>query len=111
MKYLTIQEVLCVGDLSGFEARLDELMNSLLDLAEQDTYIEDPDLAATLTIGRVDVQMTVEAEDPAEAMVKALCALRTAIHAIGDATPGWETDRAVMHVAPLEDADRLFADA
>lgn len=111
MKYLTIQEVLCIGDLSDFEARLDGLMNALLELAEQDPSIEDPDLAATLTTGRVDVQMTVEAEDPAEAMVKALCTLRSAIHAIGDATPGWETARAVMHVAPVEESARLFVDA
>jgi len=111
MKYLTVQEVLCVGDLSDFDARLGDLMNALIDLEDQDSSIEDPDLAAHLAEGRVDVQMTVEAEDPAEAMVKALCALRAAIHAIGDATPGWETSRAVMHVAPAEDSDRLFVDA
>jgi len=111
MKYMTIQEVQCVGDLSIFDARLDDLMNALLDLEENDAAIEDPDLAATLSRGTVDVQMVVEAGDPADAMVKALCFLRTAIHAIGDATPGWETQRAVMHVAPADAADRLLADA
>jgi hypothetical protein len=52
--------------------------------------------------------MIVDAEDPAVAMVKALATLRAAIHALGDATPGWETATAVMHVAPANAADRLL---
>lgn len=110
MKYLTVQEVACIGP-TACEKRLDPLMEALLDLEEVDEAIMDPDLAADLSTGRVDVQMTVEADDPAEAMVKALAALRTAIHAIGDATPGWETTTAVMHVAPADAADRLLAGA
>jgi hypothetical protein len=86
-------------------------MNALLDLEEKDPTVEDPDLAAQLVDGFVDVQMMVEAADPAEAMVKALCFLRAAIHTIGDATPGWETSNAVMHAAPADSSDRLFADA
>ncbi|WP_068922217.1 hypothetical protein [Planobispora rosea] len=111
MKYMTIQQIQCVGDLARFDDRLDELMNALLDLEDGDPAVEDPDLAAQLAEGFVDVQMTVEAEDPAEAMVKALCFLRSAIHSIGDATPGWETSNAVMHAAPADASDRLFAEA
>jgi hypothetical protein len=107
MKYMTVQQVRYGGDLERFDERLDELMNALLDLEDMDPAIEDPDLAATLTTGIVDVQMVTEADDPAEAMVKALCFLRSALHSIGDATPGWETQRAVMHVAPADDTDRL----
>mgnify|MGYP001603952771 CR=1 FL=1 len=110
MKYLTIQEVLCIGDLSDFEDRVGELVTALLDL-EDDEDVEDPDVAANLPKGRVDVQMVVEASDPANAAVKATCFLRTAIHAIGDATPGWETSRTVLHVAPADTSDRLFAGA
>jgi hypothetical protein len=84
-------------------------MDALLDLEMVDGAIADPDLAADMSSGCVDVQMTVDAEDPAVAMVKALATLRAAIHAIGDATPGWETASAVMHVAPVEAADRLLA--
>ncbi|MGH3266098.1 MAG: hypothetical protein ACRDNS_29360, partial [Trebonia sp.] len=91
------------------EPRLDPLMEALLDLEEADAAISDPDIAADVSTGCVDVQMTVDADDPAAAMVKALATLRAAIHAIGDATPGWETATAVMHVAPADAADRLLA--
>ena len=110
MKYLTVQQVTCHGDTPCAD-RLDPLMEALLDLEMADAAIEDPDIAAEVTTGRVDVQMTIEAEDPAVAMVKALATLRAAIHAIGDATPGWETNTAVMHVAPADSPDRLLASA
>ena len=108
MKYLTVQEIQCAGP-GACEPRLDPLMDALLDLEEADKAITDPDLAADLSTGRVDVQMIVDADDPATAMVKALATVRAAIHAIGDATPGWETATAVMHVAPADAADRLLA--
>lgn len=108
MKYLTIQEIQCVGP-DSCDQRLYPLMEALLDLEAVDAAITDPDLAADLSSGRVDVQMIVDADDPAVAMVKALATLRAAIHAIGDATPGWETTTAVMHVAPAHAADRLLA--
>ncbi len=111
MKYLTIQQTQYTGPIELFESRLEELADALYDLEDSDPAIHDPDLAARMSDGYVDVQMIVEAEDPAEAMTKALCALRVAIHAIGDATPGWETARAVMHAAPADESDRLFAEA
>jgi hypothetical protein len=58
----------------------------------------------------VDVQMTVEAADPAAAMVKALATFRAAIHAIGGSDSGWETTAAVVHAAPAE-APGLLASA
>jgi hypothetical protein len=107
MKYLTIQEIHCVGP-GPREQRIDPLTEALLDLEAVDDAITDPDLAADLSTGRVDIQMIVDAGDPAEAMVKALAAVRAAIHVIGDATSGWETTTAVMHVAPANAADRLL---
>ena len=47
----------------------------------------DPDLAADLRTNCLDIQMIVEADAPAAAMVTAPAALSAAIHAIGDA-PG-----------------------
>jgi hypothetical protein len=57
----------------------------------------------------VDIQMIVDADDPAAAMVKASATLHAAIRASGDTAPGWETTTAVMHVAPAHAADRLPA--
>jgi hypothetical protein len=108
MKYLTIQAIQCVGP-DSCEQRIDPLMKALLDLEAADDSITDPDLAADLSTGCVDIQMFVDAADPATAMVKALATLRAAIHAIDDATPGGETTTAVMHVAPAHVADRLLA--
>ncbi len=110
MKYLTVQQVECTG-LPSCMSRLEPLMDALLDLEEADAAVEDPDIAADVSKGHVDVQMIIDADDPALAMVKALATLRAAIHAIGDATPGWETASAVMHVAPADAADRLLTSA
>ncbi len=110
MRYLTVQEVTC-ADPGSFKDRLDPLMEALLRLEAADSTVDDPDLAADLSMCRVDVQMIVEAADPAAAMVKALATLRAAIHAIGDVTPGWETTSAVMHAAPAEAPERLLASA
>jgi len=110
VKYLTVQQVRCDG-LKSCEPRLEPLMDALLDLEEADASIEDPDIAADVSTGSVDVQMLVVADDPSLAMVKAFATLRAAIHAIGDATPGWEMSSAVMHVAPADAVERLLESA
>jgi hypothetical protein len=109
VKYLTVQEVTC-EDRPAFGVRLDPLMEALLRLEAADGAIEDPDLAADLGTGHVDVQMTVEAADPAAAMVQALATLRAAIRAIGGSDSGWETTAAFVHAAPAE-APGLLASA
>jgi hypothetical protein len=107
VKYLTIQQVTC-GVPQSLLDRLEPLMEELLTLEKADSCVEDADLAADVTTGQVDVQMVVEAADAAEAMVKALATLRAAIHAIGDATPGWETANIVMHAGPVDAANPLL---
>src|SRR5215471_10719816 len=90
VKYLTVQEVTCPG-APAFGARLDALMEALLSLEAADRAIEDP--------------------DPTADMVKAQATLRRAIRAIGDATPGWETTWAVMHVTPAGAPEPLLTTA
>jgi hypothetical protein len=107
VKYLTIQEV-TFTDSASFGGWLDPLMDALLAIEASDADVEDPDLVEDLSAGRVEVQMTVEAPDPAAAMVKALASLRAAIEAL-ESPPEWETTSAVMHAAPAEDPDRLLA--
>ena len=110
MKYLTIQEVSC-SDPAAFGVRLDPLMEALLRIEAADGAIDDPDLGSDLGTGCVDVQMTVEATDPAAAMVKALATLRAALHSIGGTECGWQTTSAVMHVESAELPDRPLASA
>jgi hypothetical protein len=88
VKYLTVQEVSC-SDPAALGVRLDPLMEALLRLEADDSAVEDPDLAADLGTGCVDVQMTVEAPDPAAAIIKALATLRAAINAIGGTGADW----------------------
>jgi hypothetical protein len=93
------------------EKRFTMLADALYDLDGSDPGISDADLGAALTEGRVTATMTVDAADPVAAATKALCAVRSAIHAIGGFTPGWEEARSVLRVAPADASDRIFASA
>ena len=99
------------GQRHDDDARFDALADALYELDAADPAVSDADLTARLADGRVTAAMVVDAEDPADAATKALCAVRTAIHAIGDATPGWETANGVMRIAPAEESGRLLASA
>jgi hypothetical protein len=108
-EYLVIQEISYGGHLS--DARLTKLTDALLDVENCDGAITDADVAGKLGTGDVEVQMVVTALDPAEAAVKALGAVRAAVHAAGDATPGWETAGGMMRIAPAEASERRYAQA
>lgn len=62
MKYLTIQEIHCVGP-GSCEQRIDPLTEALLDLEAVVDAITDLDLAADLATSCVDIQMIVDAGD------------------------------------------------
>lgn len=91
------------------ETRFDALADALHGLGASESDLSDTDLGASLAEGWATVSMTVNAADQAEAGAKALRAARAAIHAIADATAGWETDRGTMLVAPADASDRLYA--
>ena len=117
-QYLVVLEVRYRGgELT--QDQLGGLADALLDVADQDPTITEPDVAASLRDGALDVQMAVAAPDQAEASAKALATVRTAIHVTGGATPGgagWEATHgrdplfdAVVRVAPVADVDRILA--
>jgi hypothetical protein len=110
VKFYTEMELQAVGGPLD-DTRFDALADALYDLDTADPVVTDTDLTASLADRRVIVSMVVDADDPADAATKALCAVRTAIHAIGDATPGWETANGVMRIAPAEESERLFTPA
>jgi hypothetical protein len=109
VKFYTEMELRAEGAID--DARFDALADALYELDGSDPAVSDADLTAQLEDGRVTASLVVEADDPAAAATKALCAVRTAIHAIGDATPGWETATGVMRIAPADESDRLFTPA
>lgn len=109
MKFYTEMEVRADGEIP--DEHFDALADALYDLDAGDPAVADTDITACLADSRVTVSMVVDAEDPADAATKALCAVRAAIHAIGDATPGWETAKGVMRIAPAEESERLFSPA
>jgi hypothetical protein len=86
-------------------------MTALLDLEAADSSVMDPDLTADITSGFVDVELTVEATSPINALTKAVATLSTAIQAVGDDAPDWETATAAMHVTLEDTADSLLSAA
>jgi hypothetical protein len=110
-EFYTVIEVRAGSPISEdqFGALADELY--ALDAAYPD--VMEPDLGVSASAGIARFTMTVTADGPAEAAVKALATVRSVVHATGGATPGWEDweARSVMRIAPAEESDRLFADA
>lgn len=72
-------------DAEGFEAHLDGVAAAF---AEIETV--DGDVGADLETGRVDLCMTVPSDSRVDALSTAVIAARTAIHAAGGGTPGWD---------------------
>ena len=111
--YLVVLEVRYRGGDLG-AAKVEELVDALLDVAAADPELTEPDVAASLRDGTLDIQMVVTAPDQAQASVKALAAVRTAIGAVGDEMPagaGWEPTRGLLRVAPVAAAQRILAGA
>lgn len=67
------------------EAALDEVMDELLACRD----LIDPCMDYNTETREVGFDVTVEAEDPLDALVKALTLIRTALHAARIGTPGW----------------------
>lgn len=70
---------------ADIEAHLDDVADAFADIADVDG-----DVGVNVATGRVDLCMTLAAESPADAIGKAISAARTAIHAAGGGTPGWD---------------------
>ena len=107
MRYLTTQEIRYVGAASC-GPRLAPLMEALLAIEEADHAVSDPDVTADISSGFVDVEITVDADDPVAAVGKALATLRSAVHAAEKAASDWETETAVIHIAPADPSGALL---
>ena len=69
----------------------ERLMEELLTLEEINEDVEDAATSTEADRGVVIVELLVTAGSAGDALTKFLTIARTAIHAIGGATPGWDT--------------------
>lgn len=71
---------------------LDTLSDAIQDELLELEGVIDPDLGITLRTGEIHLRTCVEAETPEQAIGQASGAFRSALHAAGIGTPGWEDD-------------------
>lgn len=72
----------------------EQLMEALLDLEQCNADVSSPATATDGIVGTVTAELMVTAPDETAAFNKSLVLVRTAIHAIGGATPGWTQEDA-----------------
>lgn len=72
------------------KSTMDELFEPLADAVYDLADVIDADLGADADSGRFDFTMAVDADSEVAALQAGLVAVRSAIHAAGHATPGWE---------------------
>lgn len=71
------------------------LMDQLVCLEEQDELIIDVEMSGDYGKKEIMVEMIVITADAVEANIKAMTMIRTALHAAGEATPGWPDAKAI----------------
>lgn len=82
-------EVTCLVHGVG-DARLEEVFDDLVDAMHELSDVIDPDVGINMKARRLDFTMALDAQDEAEALQRALAAVRTAVHSANGSTPGWE---------------------
>ena len=86
-KYLVRLECVAeIDDADDIAADFDAIAGALFDLDD----VHDQDLAADLETRTLTFSIGVVADDEFGALDRALGAVRTALHAAGRGTPGWE---------------------
>lgn len=77
--------------------RAEAVMAELVELSE-DGSILDSAVSSDSERAIVDIEVTVNATDLDDGIARSMAAMRTAIHAVGDATPGWPSHKDVMEM-------------
>ncbi|HEX7309011.1 hypothetical protein [Lentzea sp.] len=100
-------EVTCASSAVAMD--LENHLDAVMDALQSEPGIEDADIGANLTNGTVEFCLHLDAEDSSDALRKAHVLVRSALHAAGGATPGWEQmiqairdDEAATTVRPSE---------
>ncbi|GGK61036.1 hypothetical protein Sme01_02650 [Sphaerisporangium melleum] len=113
MKFRAEMGIAFEGDLALLEPHLDDLMEQLLAIEDADKAVEDPDITASLASGEAMISMFLDVADLPEAAQKLVAVVRSAIHAIGDGTPGWDELARAVHeqCMAVRPADQALVDA
>ncbi|MGH3545434.1 MAG: hypothetical protein ACRDPW_05870 [Mycobacteriales bacterium] len=98
-------EVPCTPD--ELDALTDQLMEGLLDLEEHKPEICDPSIGAALGEQRLDVYLVVDAESHEAAVRIFMTCVRSTLHGIGVATPGWDE---MIHSVSLQVTNQRSAE-
>lgn len=78
------------------DIHLDQVMTALMAIEAADNRISDSDYVATVKTGFVRINSSAHANSFDEAAAIAMATIRTAIHAAGGFTPGWESNDYVV---------------
>lgn len=78
-------------DDAPLDEQADLVMDELLKLEECNPLYRDSGAAVDLDEQVVTLEIAVDTDDMAHALKQAISAFRTAVHAIGGATPDWPT--------------------
>ncbi|MFD5829527.1 hypothetical protein [Lentzea sp. NPDC060358] len=81
-------EVTCVS--SAVARDLENHLEAVMDALQSEPGIEDADIGANLEDGTVEFCLHLDADDSPDALRQAHLRVRSALHAAGGATPGWD---------------------
>jgi hypothetical protein len=98
--YSVTMRLTAAEDHANLESSIDRIMEELVRLTEVNERISDPNIGADLAAGQIEFSLTVNAAEE-DVTKEAVTAIRTAIHAAGQGTPGWPT---------FEEAEELSAE-
>jgi hypothetical protein len=104
--YSVTMRLTTANEHDNLESSIDRIMEELVRLTEVDACISDPNIGADLAAGQVEFSMTVNAAEQDVTKV-AVTAIRTAIHAAGQGTPGWPAFEEAQELS----AERVTASA
>lgn len=84
-------EGLSADDVAAvLQEHFSQVMDELINIEERDADISTPDISAKLATGEVEISVNVEGSHPEEAFKHGLGVIRTAVHAAGGCTEGWD---------------------
>lgn len=90
MRYGVEIELRYSGSSDDSPSEVEVIVDHLIDLEECTPGLLDSTVGLDMGAQTIEVQITIEADTGGAALDQAVACLRSAIHAAGGSTPGWE---------------------